>query len=390
VLALDDKRVICSQASGFFFDESGAVLTNFHVIDGYPNLVIKLSDGTSHNVTKILAQHPDLDLAIVATATPKEKSIPLAIADHLPDIGSNVSVIGTPRGFSLTLSTGILSGKRKIDNFDFIQTTAPVSPGSSGSPVFDENGKILGMIAFNIKESQNLNLAICYNEIRNAIHNRPFIRDTLDRYGPIPSGYEIARPGDTIFSEDRTKTEPAFCLDEPINSTMPGAYGIHFNFSIDPGVLRYVHENDTFVVFASSSAKATFMGGSVISENDTVGIFFRKSDIEKLSWFVDNTEWNGGIQTVWTRDLKPEEYGKIRKCIVPIKGTKTTIFSIKYDGYKFGTIDFSKEIRTGESLEAKNISILTEAKTDIAAKIDNKTIDIIQVFEDGIIYKWTQ
>jgi serine protease Do len=88
-------------------------------------------------------------------------------ANHVPirsygelKIGERVYSIGAPAGLELTMSDGLLSGKRLISGRHLVQTTAPISPSSSGGGLFDEAGNLIGITTFYLKDSENLNFAI--------------------------------------------------------------------------------------------------------------------------------------------------------------------------------------------------------------------------------------
>jgi len=75
-------------------------------------------------------------------------------------VGERVYAIGAPEGLELTLSEGVISGLRDFDGAHVIQTSAPVSPGSSGGGLFDAHGHLIGITTFSMKEGQNLNFAL--------------------------------------------------------------------------------------------------------------------------------------------------------------------------------------------------------------------------------------
>ncbi|MFZ0210228.1 MAG: serine protease [Roseiarcus sp.] len=72
--------------------------------------------------------------------------------------------IGAPAGIELTMTDGLLSGKRPISGQHYVQTSAPISPGSSGGGLFDETGNLIGVTTLHLKESGNLNFAISAEE----------------------------------------------------------------------------------------------------------------------------------------------------------------------------------------------------------------------------------
>ncbi len=95
-----------------------------------------------------------------------------------------------PQGLENTISDGLLSGKREVDeNQTILQITAPVSPGSSGVPVFNQNGQVVGVATFFIEESQNLNFAMPTNTVKNKITGEKVvvIKDNqIENYGKTP------------------------------------------------------------------------------------------------------------------------------------------------------------------------------------------------------------
>ncbi len=80
------------------------------------------------------------------------------------NVGERVYAIGSPKGFTNTLSEGIISALRTFDDVDYIQTTTPISPGSSGGGLFDDQGRLIGITTFRIRGGQNLNFAVAIDE----------------------------------------------------------------------------------------------------------------------------------------------------------------------------------------------------------------------------------
>ena len=81
------------------------------------------------------------------------------------EIGERAYAIGAPRGLERTLSEGLVSGVIKEGGYSIVQTTAAISPGSSGGGLFDEKGSLIGVTTLYLRDSQSLNFAISTNEI---------------------------------------------------------------------------------------------------------------------------------------------------------------------------------------------------------------------------------
>ena len=150
-----------SQGTGFFVNSAGDVITNYHVLEGASRAFVKVSSGTEYPVKKVLAEDREGDLVRVSVDVPAGEARPLRVSGTLPEVGEKIVIIGTPLGLDKTVSDGIVSAIRRAPDFgEVIQITAPISPGSSGSPVFNMRGEVIGVATFFIMVGQNLNFAI--------------------------------------------------------------------------------------------------------------------------------------------------------------------------------------------------------------------------------------
>jgi S1-C subfamily serine protease/Flp pilus assembly protein TadD len=145
--------------SGFVIDDSGLLATNFHVIDGCTTAMVHL-DGVQSAITGVVAVDREADLAIVQIH--RKGLHHLTLDGSRPDVGSPIVVIGSPEGYSNTLSLGTISGLRDEGDeiFRGIQVNAAISHGSSGSPVIESDGRVVGIIKSMDPNGQNLNFAV--------------------------------------------------------------------------------------------------------------------------------------------------------------------------------------------------------------------------------------
>lgn len=149
------------QGSGFFVDQNGDVITNSHVLQGASRAVVRTADGKEYPVQTVLAEDKEGDLVRVSVQISKEAVRPLPVSVKLPEVGEKIIIIGTPLGLDKTVSDGIVSAVRDVPSFGkIIQVTAPISPGSSGSPVINMQGEVVGIATFFVVAGQNLNFAI--------------------------------------------------------------------------------------------------------------------------------------------------------------------------------------------------------------------------------------
>ena len=171
IVALDENDQPLSLGSGFFINESGDIATNHHVLEGSSKAIIKTTRGDKGNILEIIKDDPELDLLVAKTSFKKTTPLPLGDSNTIT-VGEDIVAIGNPAGLEGTVSKGIISGIRKVEDFKFIQITAPISPGSSGGPVFNLSGKVIGIATAYLDSGQNLNFAMPVNYLTSLKQSR--------------------------------------------------------------------------------------------------------------------------------------------------------------------------------------------------------------------------
>lgn len=165
IVALDENDQPLSLGTGFFINENGDIATNHHVLEGCTKAIIKTKKGEKGSILEILNDDPELDLLIAKTSFKSTRPLPFSDSDTIT-VGEDVVAIGNPAGLEGTVSKGIISGIRKMDFFKIIQISAPISPGSSGGPVFNLSGKVIGIATAYLDAGQNLNFAMPVNYLK--------------------------------------------------------------------------------------------------------------------------------------------------------------------------------------------------------------------------------
>jgi tetratricopeptide (TPR) repeat protein len=156
----DSKGNTLSRGSGFFI-AADRIVTNRHVIERSSRVEIHLMDGKKFIVKGVLAVDGEGDLALLQVDVPKGLGIPLPIVRTVPQEGESIVVVGNPFGLEGSVSNGIVSAVREISGYGrIIQITAPISPGSSGSPVVNMYGQVIGIATLQAAEGQSLNFAV--------------------------------------------------------------------------------------------------------------------------------------------------------------------------------------------------------------------------------------
>lgn len=154
-----------ASGSGFFISEDGLVVTNFHVVEKAIgakdfNIFVKMYNGAHLIVEEVVAYNENDDIALLRVDTRDMPFVRPAKHNKFKE-GESIIVIGSPLGYELTISDGIIS--RVSTREKMFQITAPISPGSSGSPVFNSKGEVIGVATASRTAGQNLNFAVPFS-----------------------------------------------------------------------------------------------------------------------------------------------------------------------------------------------------------------------------------
>jgi S1-C subfamily serine protease len=176
VVAYDKTRKEVGRGSGFVVSSDGKVITNYHVIEHAASAEIHFQDGAFYRVEGALAADPTKDLAVLKLKASAKDFLFLPLGDSgTVETGDQVVAIGSPLGLEGTVSSGIISSIReandllleRVQDIKVFQTTAPISPGSSGGALLKLDGSVIGVPSYSHshQEAQNLNLAIPINYV---------------------------------------------------------------------------------------------------------------------------------------------------------------------------------------------------------------------------------
>jgi S1-C subfamily serine protease len=167
ILALNGKQLIDKKKDAQFSQGSAVALsdriaiTNCHVLEGMNYFGAIVNDEVVR--FELAAKDKKKDLCVIRSSSALT-FVKLTKDYSRIKVGERVYAIGSPSGFQNTLSEGIVSGLREIRGFQHIQTTTPISPGSSGGGLFDAEGKLIGITTFGVGDKGNLNFAVSLDE----------------------------------------------------------------------------------------------------------------------------------------------------------------------------------------------------------------------------------
>ncbi|RZB28832.1 MAG: hypothetical protein SRB1_03133, partial [Desulfobacteraceae bacterium Eth-SRB1] len=161
ITTYDAEKKPMGIGSGFFVDKGGVLITNYHVLNGAYAADVKTYDGREYQIQRVLAYNKTADLIKIKVKIPEKSVHRVEVTSDVPEIAERILVVGSPLGLDQTVSEGIVSAVREFPNVGKIfQMSAPASRGSSGSPVINMDGKVIGVVSFILEPGQNLNFAV--------------------------------------------------------------------------------------------------------------------------------------------------------------------------------------------------------------------------------------
>lgn len=171
-LGADDYNNDLVQGSGFFV-EDGLIATNKHVV-GEASMVLAWITGHKSNdylkAKHVIVGNDRKDIALLEVPHGFAKPLPMADLNKI-EIGDTIYTLGSPKGLEGTIAAGMISNIRRNDDgtISAIQISAPISHGSSGGPVVNTRGEVIGLSAVSVVDGQNLNFAVPITDVRPLI-----------------------------------------------------------------------------------------------------------------------------------------------------------------------------------------------------------------------------
>ncbi len=178
IYTYDEYGAPSGSGSGFFIDENGTGITNFHVLDNATKAMVNTHDSIEYEIESVMASDKKKDIVkfrLKNTGGRKFKYLTFA-ADE-PVQGDKVYNISAPLGLEQTFSEGSVSALREDSHGPILQVTAPISPGSSGSAILNDKGEVLAVATFISKTGQNINFGVRLDKpMLDAIKDNDFLK----------------------------------------------------------------------------------------------------------------------------------------------------------------------------------------------------------------------
>ncbi|QIZ65918.1 S-layer homology domain-containing protein [Geobacillus subterraneus] len=296
VYVYDENGKELAQGSGFAV-ANGLIVTNFHVVSGGSAFTVLTSDGEEYEIEGVVDYDLDLDVALLKPIDLLPlKPLRLGSVDMV-EAGDDIVAIGSPLGFSDSVSTGVVSAIRTLEleegYADFIQFTAPVTNGSSGGPLLNMYGYVVGLVSFGFDQGE-LNFALAAD----------YFKEAVQAYAQVPFYQLPVIPTDELPVYEDDEGDPVatetFRLEEPLvdvvaHPSLPILYGIDYsNHAVE---INYETRNIRKISLPLPAERLSFA-------NDELYITLLKGEHNHYWWSEDQ---QGAIAIVDTKEFRLKE-----------------------------------------------------------------------------------
>lgn len=165
IIAVGSDGETANRGSGFILKDSGMLVTNAHVLAGLDRAQVSCGNQFT-DIRRITRYDPEVDLVVAEIGEIDVPGLSLSSRDEIRP-GTQIYVFGSPYGFDGTISPGLTSGERTLEGKTYLQISAPISAGSSGGPVTDGSGDVIGVTVASLDIAQNINFALPSDAIQS-------------------------------------------------------------------------------------------------------------------------------------------------------------------------------------------------------------------------------
>lgn len=286
--------------TGFFIDQAGTIATSMHVLKHASYATAVTKDGEELTIEGTLGADQENDVVLLRARAGSSRITPVQISSQIPSPGSRIFVVGYPLGLSESVSDGIVSAVHLDGDEKTIQVTAPISPGSSGSPVFNWEGQAIGIAKGSFVDGQNINLAAATGSLSRIKRSfEPFL--SVGKLWPVKTngkwGY-VNRNGQVVIEPRFSSAHPfrgglaRVSFDPPRGGTMAGV-----RLPDIYGPYGFIDDTGTLIVEAIYSDVGDFTGGLAVVHGYNEWFFVDETGKEiRAPWMA---QWEPN--PVWAR-----------------------------------------------------------------------------------------
>lgn len=242
--------------TGFVIDGAGVIATNLHVVYGADQINVRTLDGSVLPVGHVVAIDPNHDLALIAVTPPKPlPTLALGDSDQVA-AGDPVLAIGNPLGvLDYTVSDGLISSVREVGpDVKLLQISAPISQGSSGGPLFNPFGEVIGVSTAIFTEGQNLNFGVPSNYVKALAAARDPI--TVQQFAALTRRSTDVVAGNGVKIVREVPSHPLVIFDGCDDASITEAVGaIHDAIELGAPLYNQGNHEACFRIYEGASSK---------------------------------------------------------------------------------------------------------------------------------------
>ncbi len=352
-----DNSGLASSGTGFFIDEK-TIITCYHVVDNISKIDISTIDNKHFTVDSVITSNKQADL-IKFTVKEKNKTW-LILSNKLPLVGETVFIIGNPNDFDFSISNGLVSAIRQKNNEQVIQTNAAASPGSSGGPLLDKNGKVIGIMSYVKFAGQNLNFAATSLNAKNLINDKTITKltsfpkylnqsqldsiidlaDSFIKTRQYKKALEVILPVTQIANSSQSfsmieQIANCYFFDKDYSKAVQ-----YFELLIDKLHQIKPRTNQMVWVYAQALHKSAICHYTLGDKEGAIDILVKAEEVSKAGFENDSDRkdfYQLQMQQVYSTDAL-YKYSLDRKFEACLSWKKAKIFGYKTDDYNFNKI----------------------------------------------------
>lgn len=343
---LDDRGAIVSQGSGFIVTPAGAIVTSLHVLRSAVSVRVRLASGDLYQTSDVVDIDEHKDIAIIRIKGYHLPVVTLGDSDKI-EAGEPVVAISSPEGLANSLSTGIVSGVRRLETHRVFQVTAPISQGSSGGALFNAAGEVIGIVTYVLKSGQNINFAIPINYARGLIADETTgsLAALNSRIEPGSGGEPVGRAAVPGTPEPGTST--------PVAPVIP--------------VIEDAALDDQIAPAARAKRGRTSLDPVFPRPDEALALFYRVVDGIGIMTAAEVDDLTRTAAVVWTGAGQPNE-----EC------------TIRYLSYHQGmTIRFSQPDRIVTAVEMIVVWSIADLRNTFGDKFKRRMVEGVNVLDYG-------
>lgn len=269
IYTFDEYGAPAGSGSGFFINEKGVGVTNYHVLQGCVKAIVITKNKQEFEIDSVLVSDKKKDIIKFSIKNPNNKKFGyLKFAKGELNQGDVVYNVSSPLGLEQTIAEGIISAIRTDSHGEVIQISAPISEGSSGSAILNENGEVIAVSTYIYKHGQNLNFGVKLNdEIINSISNNDFDK----------SNRKFNRKENYVIMNCRSSNNPNIILHAlEFKKDATVAYMSFTNLDILSGETTSIwaelnKENEGYYLLDRNSDKRYYIVSSTIGDSKETG-----------------------------------------------------------------------------------------------------------------------